>query len=88
MIAVHLGVADEDMIDDMSFLFFESVLEELGHKLHYDAVVNYAGNSFAEKSWEMIAEFNPFNVKEKQGSSAANGVANFFGKADIKIVGG
>ena len=29
----------------MSYLFFKDVLAELGHKLNYDAVVNYASNS-------------------------------------------
>ena len=50
--AVHLGVVNEEDIDNMSYVFFEDVLEELGHKLTYDAVVNYAGNSFCEKSWD------------------------------------
>lgn len=48
----------------MSFLFFEDVLEHLGKKLTYDAVVNYAGNSFCEKSWEMISEHNPMAASQ------------------------
>lgn len=39
MIAAHLGVVDEKQIDNMSFVSFEDVLDALGHKLHYDAVV-------------------------------------------------
>jgi len=50
LIATHLGVVDEDQINNMSYLFFEDVLEELGHKLSYDAIVNYAGNSFVERA--------------------------------------
>lgn len=46
----------------MSYVFFEDVLEELGHKLTYDAVVNYAGNSFCEKSWDIISEHNPLLI--------------------------
>lgn len=46
----------------MSYLFFENVIEELGHKLVYDAVVNYAGNSFCENSWDMISENNPMSI--------------------------
>lgn len=48
----------------MSLLFYESVLETLGRKLNYDAVVNYAGNSFCEKSWNMIQEAYPL-TKDK-----------------------
>lgn len=90
MLAAHLGVVDETQIDNMSFVFFEDVLAELGHKLHYDAVVNYAGNSFFEKSWQLIADSNPLNIRDSQvkGGNAASGLAGFLGSADIKIVGG
>lgn len=90
MIAAHLGIADEDAINSMSFVFFESVLDELGHKLHYDAVVNFAGNSFMEKSWDLIAESNPFNLKEngQQSPSTTGGLAGFFNKSNIQIAGG
>ena len=60
--AVHLGVVGEDEIDNMSYIFFEDVIEELGHKLVYDAVVNYAGNSFCENSCDMISENNPMSI--------------------------
>lgn len=56
-------------------LFFESVLEELGKKIDYQAVVNYAGNSFCEKSWDMIMEANPMVEHKHSGASA---VAAFF----------
>ena len=48
IIAAHLGIVDENAINNMSMVFFEDVLSELGKKLNYDAVVNYAGNSFCE----------------------------------------
>ena len=64
----------------MSMLFFEDVLMELGKKLNYDAVVNYAGNSFCEKSWNMIQESNPMNVDRKTGMSS---IAAFFENATI-----
>lgn len=77
--AVHLGIADENLINDMSFIFFEDVLAELGHKLIYDAVVNYAGNAFFAKSWEVISEHNPFNVGDgKRGNKAMQGLASLF----------
>ena len=69
----------------MSFLFFESVLEELGKKLNYDAVVNYAGNSFCEKSWDMIQEAYPMGEGKKTGTNA---IAAFFEKATVVVKGG
>lgn len=90
MIATHLGVVDEDRINNMSFPFFEDVLDELGHKLHYDAVVNYAGNSFMEKSWALIIEYSPFHVQEnnKHRGGMAPGLAGFLAKGNINILGG
>lgn len=90
MIAAHLGVVDEAQINDMSFVFFEDVLDALGHKLHYDAVVNYAGNGFCEKSWDIISESNPFNIKEerRKGGNAASGLAGFLNSSVIQIAGG
>lgn len=72
----------------MSYVFFEDVLTELGHKLTYDAVVNYAGNSFVEKSWEMIMEHNPMNASEDHKSQTAmSNLAGFFNSsvANVKI---
>ena len=84
LIAAHLGVIDEGQINNMSYVFFEDVLEELGHKLQYDAIVNYAGNSFCEKSSEMIADYNPFNVGNKKNGVMKN-LASFFGGANVRI---
>ena len=70
----------------MSYVFFEDVLEELGHKLTYDAVVNYAGNSFCEKSWELIADHNPMTLKkDTPEDKAMQGIAKMFGSANVKI---
>lgn len=86
MVAVHLGVVDEDKIENMSYVFFEDVLTELGYKLTYDAVVNYAGNAFAENSWDMINDNNPFNVGEAASKSRTNNnIASFLAGADVKI---
>ena len=68
----------------MSYLFFSDVLEELGHKLNYEAVVNYAGNSFVEKSWDMIMDSNPMNTDNgKMTSSQSKEFVDFFSKARI-----
>lgn len=68
----------------MSYVFFQDVLKQLGRKLHYDAIVNYAGNSFAKKSWEMISEANPLKPAAPDGgthSGAMQNLAAFFGSA-------
>lgn len=72
----------------MSYVFFDDVLHELGHRLDYEAVVNYAGNSFCEKSWQMISDSNPFTIAENgaaSNSKTIHSLADFFGKADIHI---
>jgi hypothetical protein len=83
-VATHLGVVDEDQINNMSYLFFEEILEELGRKLNYDAVVNYAGNSFCEKSWDMIVDSNPMLMDESGKSRKSRStLADFLGGARV-----
>ena len=73
----------------MTYIFFEDVLAELGHRLNYEAIVNYAGNSFCEKSWEMITENNPFNIQDntdgKTNMNVMRSLADLFNSADITI---
>lgn len=63
----------------MSIPFFNDVIKTLGKKVNYDAVVNYAGNSFAKDSWKMIQDANPL-LKE---NSRANELVGFVSKAPI-----
>ena len=86
MIAAHLGVVDEKQINDMSYVFFDDVLTELGYKLNFEAISHYAGNSFCEKSWDIIERSNPFNVMQTHG--AMNSLASFFSGSKITIMGG
>lgn len=74
---------DEEQINNMSYVFFNDVLEELGHKLSYEAIVNYAGNSFVKDSWDMIVDSNPMMVGDGKGMSSKNAktFADFFSKA-------
>ena len=69
----------------MSYVFFSEVLEELGHKLNYDAVVNYAGNGFVQKSWDMIMDANPMTMGDGKHMSSrqAQTFADFFSKARV-----
>lgn len=86
--ATHLGVVDEEAINNMSIVFFEAVLAELGHKLMYDAVVNFAGNAFCEKSWEIIMDHYPMDPKTGGGGahSGLSGIAKFVSKGNVKVM--
>lgn len=59
----------------MSIPFFNNVLKTLGKKVNYDAVVNYAGNSFAKDSWKMIQEANPLTKEKHTDSTFMNMIA-------------
>lgn len=89
MLAVHVGVLDEDVIWNMRYPFFNQCLIELGLKLNYAAVVNYAGNAFAEKSWDMISKANPMKInledaqRDHHGMSALTAFVNSTG---LKII--
>lgn len=69
-VAVHLGIVDEDSINNMSLNFFNSVVRQLGKKVNYDAIVNYAGNSFAKDAWKMIQDSNPLKPDRKSPHSS------------------
>lgn len=81
MIAAHLGVVDEEQINNMSFVFFDDVLMELGYKLVYEAISNYAGNAFCQKSWDMIEKSNPFHIGNPHAGAAMNSLAVSWPKA-------
>lgn len=74
----------------MSFVFFEDVLMALGHRLNFEAISNFAGNSFAKDSWKMIQENNPFNLKENALNKEDQGIAGLVGlinRSGIKAMG-
>lgn len=85
LIAAHLGIIDEDAILNMTFDWFNDVLEVLGEVVNYNAVVNYAGNSFCEKSWDMILDSNPM-LKGQILTSDQRTWQNFFNTAEIKTI--
>lgn len=73
----------------MSYNLFQDILKELNYKLNYDAVVNFAGNSFCEKAWDMIQEGNPMLIKEGQsgGGKAMNDLVSLINKSNVKVRG-
>lgn len=60
----------------MSIPFFNTVLAQLGKRVNYDAVVNYAGNAFAKDSWKLIQEANPLNKPKKHGTDFVKMLSN------------
>ena len=84
LVAVHLGIVDEEQINNMSLDFFENVLEELGRKLNYDAIVNFAGNSFCQDAWDMIQEANPMFDEDHGGNNVERTMAALFNGATVR----
>lgn len=62
LVAAYTGTVEEERILNMSYDWFSSILDVLGEKVNFEAVSNYAGNSFVEKSWDMIMDANPMTV--------------------------
>ena len=87
IVAVHLGIVDEDAILNMSWVFFSDILNALGHKFNYDGIVNYAGNSNCEKAWEMIAKSNPLNMSDKGTRQGGGGLAKLLNSGMVHIKG-
>ena len=65
----------------MAYIWFESVLEALGKRINYDAIVNLFGNAFAKDASKLVAEANPL---VKNGGKVNTGVMGLLG--NIKII--
>lgn len=78
-------VADEDVILNMSYDWFREVIEVLGEFVNFDAVVNYGGNAFCEKSWDMIMDNNPV-LKGQILTAEERSWQNFFATAKYKTI--
>ena len=66
----------------MSFDWFQEVLGVLGEVVNYNAIVNYAGNAFCEKSWDMIMDSNPM-LKGTIMTAQDRALADFFNNAKV-----
>ena len=80
-VAAHLGEVDENKINNMSYIWFNSVLEALGKRLNYESISNLYGNSFAKDAAKLVQAANPLL---KNGGKPNTGVMGLRG--DIKIV--
>lgn len=71
-IAAHLGIVDEEQINNMSLNFFHSVLSALGKKLNFESISNLYGNSFAKDASKYVSEANPLYKAPKVGKAFAS----------------
>lgn len=72
MIAAHLGIANEDEINNMSLPFFNDVLAALGRRLNYESVSNLYGNSFCKDASKYIQQAYPLTREKKISSGFAD----------------
>ena len=80
-VAAHLGEVDENKINDMAYIWFNSVLEALGKRNNYESISNIYGNSFAKDSAKIVQAANPL----LKGDGRPNtGVMGLMGQ--IKII--
>ena len=68
-VAAHLGEVEEDKINNMSYVWFNLVLEALGKRLNYSSISNLYGNSFAKDAAKLVQQAYPL---AKHNSSASN----------------
>ena len=66
---------NEDKINDMSYIFFQDVLEALGKKLNFESISNMYGKTVFDKKGgeainKMIAQANPLTKPNATGNSA------------------
>ena len=70
----------------MSYVFFREVLKQLGRKLDYMAIVNYAGNAFCKDSGDMIEAANPMNISSGHGrTKSQKTLLSILESPDVKI---
>lgn len=79
-VAAHLGVIEEERINNESYVWFNSVLEALGKRLNYESISNLYGNSFAKDSSKVIQAANPLI---KNGSYHGGSVMDLAGQITI-----
>ena len=69
----------------MSYDWFSDVLDVLGESINFSAIVNYAGNAFVEKSWDMILDNNPM-LKGSMPTSEERQMAAFFDTSNARVI--
>ena len=59
---------EEDKINDMTYIWFNLVLEALGKRINYDSISNILGNAFAKDAGKLVQAAHPL-LKSGGGSS-------------------
>lgn len=72
VIAAHLGIVNEEEINNMSIPFFNDVLAALGRRLNYESISNLYGNSLCKDASKYIQDANPLLKQKAIGNSFAN----------------
>ena len=71
--AAHLGIVDENAINNMSYIFFQDVLEALGKRINFESISNMYGKTVFDKKGgqaitKMIQDANPLTKPGTQNS--------------------
>jgi len=68
LIAINCGYLEDD-IDNITFLFYKDLIQEIGIKLNYDSISHILANPYIEKSSEIVSNYNPFNIDLESNNS-------------------
>ena len=82
--ASHLGEVDEEKVNNMSYVWFNLVLQALGKRLDYESVINLMGNAFAKDAAKAVSAAYPLRAHER--STGGSGVAFANMAANITIL--
>lgn len=74
--AAHLGIVDENAINNMSYIFFQDVLEALGKRINFESISNMYGKTVFDKKGgqavtKMIQDANPLTKPATTNSGVA-----------------
>ena len=81
--AVRLGEVDEEKINNMAYIWFQSVLESMGKFINYESISNLYGNSFAKDAAKLIQAANPLIKQGAGGKNSAQTLLQMPGKTAI-----
>lgn len=79
-VAAHLGETDENKINNMTYVWFNLVLEALGKRINFESISNLYGNSFAKDAGKIIPAANPLL---KNGGAPNTGVMGLIGEIQV-----
>jgi len=92
LIAINCGYKEDD-IDNITYLFFKDLIQEIAIKLNYSSISHILANPYIEKSSEIVSDYNPFNVdtdskKNNDSPKVTLGLLSKLGITSNKSTGG